>query len=151
MSPFLATVAQAEAALDAPPTEVLPRIVGSFMATTQQPQTGHLLRIMLSEFARHQVVATFFAERGPLVVLRFLERYFARQLELGRFREHDPRAAARAFMGMLIVYVLGREIFPGVGAGLPDGHAYADQVTQIFLHGLAASGVMASAAAPEAP
>ena len=55
-----------------------------------------------------------FAERGPLVILGFLERYLRRQIELGRLRPHDPRASARAFMGMLIVYVLGREIFPAV-------------------------------------
>src|SRR5579872_452449 len=75
MSPFLSTIAEADAALDAPPEQVLPRIVDSFMAATMQPQTGHLLRLMLSEFARHPVAATYFAERGPLVVLTFLERY----------------------------------------------------------------------------
>ena len=49
------------------------------------------------------------------MVLNFLERYLARQIELGRLRPHDPRAAARAFMGMLVVYAVGREIFPTVG------------------------------------
>jgi TetR/AcrR family transcriptional regulator len=137
MSPFLSTIAEADAALDAPPEQMLPRIVNSFMAATMQPRTGHLLRIMLSEFARHPVVATFFAERGPLVVIRFLERYFARQVELERLRAHDPSAAARAFMGMLIIYVLGREILPGVTTGRPDASAYAQQVTAIFLDGLA--------------
>lgn len=31
--------------------------------------------------------------------------------EVGGLRPHDPRAAARAFMGMLVVYVIGREVF----------------------------------------
>jgi TetR/AcrR family transcriptional regulator len=137
MSPFLHAIAHAEASLDAEPEEVLTRIATSFMAAAQQPDTGHVLRIMLAEFARHQAVANFFAERGPLVVVRFLERYLARQAERGRLAEHDPRAAARAFMGMLVVYVLGREIFPGVASGFPDAQAYAEQVTRIFLHGLA--------------
>jgi len=92
---------------------------------------------LLSEAARHPSVAAFFAQRGPLVVLNFLERYLARQIELGRLRQHDPRAAARAFMGMLVVYVLGREVFPVIGAGFPAADVYAKEVTGIFLNGLA--------------
>ena len=139
LSPFLSTVAAAEAALDDPPEQVLPIIVGSFARIATQPDTGRFIRVMLSEFARHRAVANFFAERGPLVILRFLERYLRRQVELGRLRPHDSAAAARAFMGMLIVFVLGREIFPGVGAGFPSAEAYGEQVTGIFLSGLAAS------------
>ena len=137
ISPFLSTVAEAEARLDDPPEQVLPRVVTSFLTVVQQPQTGSFVRVMLSEFARHPTVANFFAERGPMVVLRFLERYFRRQTELGRLRIHDPRGAARAFMGMLLVYALGREMFPGVAAGFPTAEAYGKQVTAIFLHGLA--------------
>jgi TetR/AcrR family transcriptional regulator len=139
MSPFLTTVAEADAHLDDPPEQVLPRVVSSFLTVVQQPLTGRFIRVMMSEFARHPTIANWFAERGPLVVLRFLERYLTRQVELGRLRVHDPRAAARAFMGMLLVYALGREIFPGVAAGFPASDAYGEQVTAIFLRGLAAT------------
>src|SRR5438105_3847945 len=71
MSPFLGTVAEAEAALDEPPEQLLPRIVASFLGLAEQPETGRFIRIMLSEFARHQAVANYFAERGPMLVLRF--------------------------------------------------------------------------------
>jgi len=94
------------------------------------------VRVLLSETARHPSVAAFFAERGPLVVLSFLERYLARQVELGRLRPHDPRAAARAFMGMLVVYVLGREVFVALASGFPAADVYAAEVTGIFLNGL---------------
>src|SRR6202171_3426105 len=117
MAPFLAVVADAEHLMDQPPEQVLPRIVDGFLRTVQQPVVGRFVRILLSEAARHPSVAAFFAQRGPLVVLGFLERYLARQIELGRLRSHDPRGAARAFMGMLNVYVLGREVFPALGAG----------------------------------
>jgi AcrR family transcriptional regulator len=138
MAPLLTVVADAEHLLDQPPERVLPRIVDGFLRTAQQPVVGRFARIMLSEAARHQSVATFFAERGPLVVLSFLERYLSRQVELGRLRPHDPRAAARAFMGMLVVYLLGREIFPAIGAGFPRADLYAQEVTAIFLNGLSA-------------
>ena len=48
-----------------------------------------------------------------------------------------PRAGARAFMGMLVVYVLGREVFVPIGAGFPSAEIYAKEVTKIFLNGLA--------------
>ena len=137
MAPFLGVVANAEQLLDEPPEIVLPHLVNGFIKTVQQPVIGRFVRVLLSEAARHPSVAAFFARRGPLVVLNFLERYLARQVELGRLREHDPRAAARAFMGMLVVYVLGREVFPAIGAGFPSAENYANEVTRIFLRGLA--------------
>jgi TetR/AcrR family transcriptional regulator len=139
MSPFLSTIAEAEAALDDAPEQVLPRLVDSFLQTVSQPRMGRFVRIMLSEFARHPAVAEWFAERGPLLALRFLERYLARQVDLGRLRAHDTRAAARAFMGMMLVYALGREIFPGVAAGFASPDAYGQEVVAIFLGGLRAS------------
>src|SRR5713226_9257882 len=137
MAPFLGVVANAEQLLDQPPEIVLPKLVDGFLKTVQQPVIGRFVRVLLSEAARHPSVAAFFAQRGPLVVLNFLERYLARQIELGRLRQHDPRAAARAFMGMLVVYVLGREVFPAIGAGFPAAETYAHEVTAIFLNGLA--------------
>jgi AcrR family transcriptional regulator len=138
LSPFLSVVAEADAHLDEPPEIVLPRVAGGFLQIVQQPQTGRLVRIMLSEFARHPAVANFFGERGPLVVLRFLERYLCRQTELGRMRVADPPSAARAFMGMLIVYGIGRHVFPGVAAAFPPADTYGREVVAIFLDGLGA-------------
>lgn len=138
IAPFLATVADAQTTLDAPPEVVLPRVVDGFLHTVQQPASARVLRLLLSEVARHPQAAAFFAERGPLVVIGFLERYFARQIELGRLRPHDARASARAFMGMLLVYALGHEIFPQVGVGFPPADDYARVVVDLFLSGLRA-------------
>src|SRR5258708_15944118 len=136
MAPFLGVVANAEHLLDERPEIVLPQLTNGFLKTVQQPIIGRFVRVLLSEAARHPSVAAFFAQRGPLVVLNFLERYLARQIEMGRLRAHDPRAGARAFLGMLVVYVLGREVFPAIGAGFPSGASYATEVTNIFLRGL---------------
>jgi TetR/AcrR family transcriptional regulator len=139
MAPFLAIVADQEALLDEPPQQVLPRIVAGFLRTVQQPAIGRFVRLLLSESARHPSLGKFFAERGPMLILTFLERYLARQVELGRLRPHDPRGGARAFMGMLVVYAIGREVFPVIGAGFPPADEYASEVTRIFLGGLAVS------------
>src|ERR1700716_718924 len=133
MAPFLGVVANPEQLLDEPPEIVLPKLVDGFLKTVQQPVIGRFVRVLLSEAARHPSVAAFFAQRGPLIVLNFLERYLARQIELGRLRPHDPRAAARAFMGMLVVYVLGREVFPAIGAGLPRPLPHATETTPTLL------------------
>src|SRR5437868_14494419 len=50
MSPFLSTIADADASLDDPPEEVLPRLVTGFTTAIQQPETGRVMRILLSEF-----------------------------------------------------------------------------------------------------
>ena len=42
-------------------------------------------------------------------------------------------------MGMLVVYVLGREVFPAIGAGFPPAETYSQEVTAIFLTGLSAT------------
>jgi TetR/AcrR family transcriptional regulator len=136
MAPFLTIVADQEQLLDVPPEQVLPRIASGFLHTVQQPSIGRFVRILLSESARHPSLAAFFAERGPLVILTFLERYLARQVELGHLLPHDPRGGARAFMGMLVVYALGREVFPVIGAGFPTADEYGKEVVQIFLKGL---------------
>jgi TetR/AcrR family transcriptional regulator len=136
MSPLLGAVA--EASLDDPPETVLPMVINGFLSGIRQPETGRMMRLLLSEVVRHPQVATFFAERGPLVVLGFLERYLSRQIDLGTLRPHDPKGAARALMGMLLVYALGREVLPTVGAGFPPAETYQQQVTEIFLSGLRA-------------
>jgi AcrR family transcriptional regulator len=137
LAPVLAVVADADALLDLPPEQVLSRLVDGFMRTVEQPVIGRFARVLLSEAARDPSVGTFFAERGPMVVLGFLERYFARQVELGRMRPHNPATAARALMGMLVVYLLGREVVVAVGAGFPAPAVYGAEITAIFLNGLA--------------
>src|SRR5207302_628891 len=56
MSPFLSTVAEADLSLDDPPDQVLPRLITGFMTAIEQPQTGRMVRLLMSEFARHPAV-----------------------------------------------------------------------------------------------
>src|SRR5947199_9701479 len=49
MAPVLAIVADADNLLDLPPHDVLPRIVGGFLRTVQQPVVGRFVRVLLSE------------------------------------------------------------------------------------------------------
>ena len=139
LAPLLDQVTDAEPLVDEPPERVLALIASAFLDMVHQPVTARLMRVVLSESARHPAVASFFAEHGPLVVLTFLERYLRRQVELGRVQPHDTHASARAFMGMLVVYALGHEVFPALGAGFPRREAYGQLVVNVFLDGLRAT------------
>src|SRR5260370_16817772 len=65
MSPFLSTIADAEASLDDPPEQVLPRVVGSFVKVALQPDTGSFMRVMLSQFPPHPASPTSFPPPPP--------------------------------------------------------------------------------------
>src|SRR5919197_4724250 len=82
IAPLLDQVAAAEPLLDEPPERVLSIIANGFLGMVHQPVPARLMRVLLSESARHPAVANFFTQRGPLVVLTFLERHLRRQIEL---------------------------------------------------------------------
>ncbi len=51
-------------------------------------------------------------------------------------RPHDTQSSARSFIGSFVIYMIGREIFLPLRAGLPDQELYAQEVVTIFLKGL---------------
>jgi hypothetical protein len=71
-------------------------------------------------------------------MLAFLTTYLQHQIDVGRLRPHNPQSSVRSFMGMVIIYVLGRELVPPLGEGLPEPEQYAQDVVDIFLKGLRA-------------
>src|SRR5260370_7036974 len=97
MAPFLGVVANAEQLLDQPPEIVLPRLVDGFVQTVQQPVIRRFVPVLLSEAARHPSVAAFFAHRGPLVVLNFLEPYLPPQAHLAPLPPPHPPPPPRHF------------------------------------------------------
>jgi hypothetical protein len=69
-------------------------------------------------------------------VLDMLMAYISHQIEQGSLRPHDPQVSARAFISMMLIYILGKEIIPPLGDGLPDMDSYIDEIIKIFLRGL---------------
>ncbi|MDP8959076.1 MAG: TetR/AcrR family transcriptional regulator [Actinomycetota bacterium] len=135
-APILKLAASPESLLEAPPRQALLQVARTYYRTFDDPVARRLMRVLLSEATRNREVARHFAERGPMAVLRLLSSYLQRQVELGRLRPHDPETSARCFGGMLLVYLLGQEIFPPIAEGLPDADRYAEEVVSIFLDGL---------------
>ncbi len=135
-APILQAVLDPAALLERPPEEVLPALARAYLATTDRPIARRALRLFLPEAARHPEIADLFVKSGPARVLGFLQEYLARQVEAGRFRPHDTRAAARAFIGMLIPQALGKLLLPALAADGPTDEEHLREAVEIFLRGL---------------
>jgi len=135
VSPLVGQLQHLWELLDRPPEEVLPVFVRTYFATFNTPIAGRFFRIIVAEVPRHPEIAESFAQIVS-GVLEFFTAYLQRQTELGRLRPGDINSSARAFMGMLLIYIMGREIFPLMGSGFPEPNLYAKQLVNIFLEGL---------------
>ncbi|GIV95631.1 MAG: TetR family transcriptional regulator [Herpetosiphonaceae bacterium] len=124
--------------LDRLPEEVLPLIAQSYYKSFDSPNTVRMFRLLISEAARDPEMGNVFAEAGMFKVLHFVVAYLQRQIELGRLQPHDPQVGARSFLGMLMAYILSREVIPHLRAGLPEVERYVEQAVAIFLDGLRA-------------
>lgn len=94
------------------------------------------LRILLyTGLEGHELAAPFFASRiRPL--REFLAGYIERRIREGAFRELDPRLGARAFLGMVVDFLIVREVFQQRDV-YPDEPAEAARTfVTIFLGGL---------------
>lgn len=135
LSPLMQQATNPAALMDLPPEQFFHIIANGYFAVFRNPNGGRVLRVFLSEAAKDSELIGIVAPkmRG---VLDLLMAYINRQIERGNLRPHDPQASARAFIGTLLVYIIGKEVIPPLGVGLPDTDTYADEVVNIFLQGL---------------
>jgi hypothetical protein len=77
-----------------------------------------------------------FNKLGPMRAFRFVTRYLERQMELGRLRHMDPGAAARCFIGPMVVFVLTREVFPQADSRTLRPETMAQTLVELFLQGM---------------
>jgi AcrR family transcriptional regulator len=136
VSPFIATALDAEAILDMPPDALLSLLTTQFFSILQNPKKALLMRVFIGEALHNADSMNALVAGAPQVVLDFLRRYFARQIELGTLRPHDPETSTRMFMGALLVYVFGKAIVLPLGETSPPPEEYAREVVDIFLRGL---------------
>ena len=135
LSPVLAQLPSFWERIEDPPEDTLLLIAKTFLGTFDNPEARQFFRIFLSEAPRVPETANNFAEKMVLV-LNFLIAYLEHQIDMGRLRPHNTQSSARSFTGSLVVYLMGREIFMPLRAGLPAQELYAQEVVNIFLKGL---------------
>lgn len=134
--PILQLVLEPAPLLDRPPEDVLPMIARAYLAMADRPVAQRLLRLIVPEVIRRPDAVDAMGGRFIARILDFIKRYLARQVELGRFRPHDVRASARAFVGMILPQLGGKLLFPAIQAdGLTD-EEHIETIVAIFLRGL---------------
>lgn len=148
-APILQALRHSDELLERPPEEVLPQLARAYLATVNSPIPQRLARLVVGEALRRPELADAIVKRGPLQVLRFLQNYMTRQVELGRFRRHDVRSSARAFIGMLIPQAAANVVLPALKAdGLSDDEHLRTSI-EIFLRGLRRDGTFVDSAEGE--
>ena len=118
-----------------PPHILMPKIAKRVLSLVDNPLVLAAIRIFIGEAARMNEVGDAIAEfqkKG----LRFLQSYLKYHIETGYFRPHDTAVSSRAFVGLMLAYVLGHSMFSGVREGMPSRDVYVDGVVEIFIEGL---------------
>jgi AcrR family transcriptional regulator len=135
LTPVFELVADASPLMELPPEDVLLMLAKSYFAAFTNPNAVHMIKIFMSEALHSPDTLAPFIENAQKV-LTFFIGYLQHQIDLGRLRQHDPQTSARAFIGMLLIYMLAREVMPPLGDGLPDADDYLEEIVRIFLGGL---------------
>jgi AcrR family transcriptional regulator len=113
----------------------------SYMARTFLELVGEdhtFMRLMLFSALEDHSLATIFFERRVGQVFPHLANYFKRRMDSGGFRRIDPRIAVRAFVGMIIHYVITTEIFKMPELARVSAEEAVDGFVKIFLEGMRA-------------
>jgi AcrR family transcriptional regulator len=134
--PILRMVLDPTPLLNRPPEEVLPDLARAYLAAGDRPGALRLVRLLAPELIRRPEIADDVG--GPLIgkILEFIKTYLAHQVELGRLRQHDVRASARAFVGMVLPQLGSKLFLPVLRVdGLSD-EEYIGALVAIFLRGL---------------
>jgi AcrR family transcriptional regulator len=135
-APPLELLGQADALMDRPPREVLTLFGRAFLSMSDNRTMVALVRALLGESLRWPAVAEMFSDFGPRRAFDVLTRYMERQMALGTLRPMHPGLAVRCFIGPLIAYLMGREVF-----ALPDSRSLEWQTlleasVDVFLRGM---------------
>ncbi len=136
VAPVITQVTMQNELLDLPPQQMLPHLASLIFAALENPASGRLMRLFMSEAIHNPASVEEIASSGPRMVLDLLRRYFARQIERGTVRPHDPEVSARVLISTLLVYLLARDILTPMAAGMPPPQEYAQQAVSIVLNGL---------------
>jgi AcrR family transcriptional regulator len=98
------------------------------------------LRILLyTGLEDHELSAPFF-ERRIRRLREFVASYIERRSREGAFRALDPALAARAFLGMIVDYLIVRQVFQQRDVYRAGPEEVAETFVSIFLEGMRSRG-----------
>jgi TetR/AcrR family transcriptional repressor of mexJK operon len=121
--------------LDIMPEILLPMVCNRILSMVDNPLILAAIRLFISEAAKMNEVGDAVADiqkKG----LAFFSAYLQHHIRTGYLRPHDTAASSRAFIGMMLAYVLGQAIFSGVRDGMPAREVYINEAVRLYIEGL---------------
>jgi len=80
-----------------------------------------------------------YLRRIPLYFAQALEEFLQTRIAQGVYRPMNTTVVARAFMGMIVIFILTQEVLPGKRVFVPVGYdVIGREIVQLFLHGVLA-------------
>jgi AcrR family transcriptional regulator len=117
-----------------PPETAIPRIARELWR--RLTEHAPLVRLMLRELPQRPDTARAFLEKVVLPANRLFAGYLDAGVAAGAVRPLDTFVAARALVGMLMIFLLTQELYGGrMLAPLADD-SITDTVADVFLHGV---------------
>jgi AcrR family transcriptional regulator len=121
----------------APPEKAIPGIVSGLWTTLRE--RAPLIGLVLREVPLRPENARTFIEKVVLPTNRLLADYLEAGVASGDLRPLNTFVAARALVGMLVVFLLTQEVFGGRALSPLSDEAITKTVSDLFLHGACAA------------
>lgn len=134
--PLLQLLTHSEELMTKPPQDALTLFGEAFLKASESPTSIALMKLLLSEACRQPQVAELFNTVGPSRSFAFLTRYLAQQMSDGVLKSMHPGAAARCFIGPLLIYILTREIFLQPDTQQINSEMMVATAVEVFLQGM---------------
>jgi AcrR family transcriptional regulator len=114
--------------------QAIPRIARGLFARLKE--NAPLVALLLRELPQRPAAARAFFERVVLPTNRSFAAYLEAGVEAGTLRPLDSFVAARALIGMLMIFVLTQELYGGRELAPLADDAITDTAAELFLHGV---------------
>lgn len=124
------------AAMDLPPAIFLRSVAHIYFETISNPEQLKLMRLVLREHEREPDLVRTLSETIVSRALGPMQEYLTHQMELGNLRPMQPEYVAQVFLGMLVAFILRRNLLQEPLSQTMDMEEYADTAVDIFLQGV---------------
>jgi AcrR family transcriptional regulator len=121
---------------DAPFTELAPRVLSRAAGVMKGGRVPAIARMVIGESRNFPDLARIWHDDVVANVIGIVTGIIARAQRRGEVAPGDPRLHAFSLMGPMVMAMLFREVFGGVGTDPPDLQALADQHARAALRGL---------------
>jgi AcrR family transcriptional regulator len=112
------------------------QLLQASMSSMQQHTDAVKVLLAYIPFMDEEIQAQFLEETTLFFTRIFdFEGFLQKRIEAGTFRSLDTAIAARAFVGMVLVFVLSQEILPGRKVIPMSYEEIAREIVQLFLYG----------------